>query len=520
MHHPPTPKSTPSPSPDNDTSNETRPHSSLHQRKRQRTDGSSLSSRASSPVPLTPPRSPRSSPVAESHTNFDSLSPELRQKIILETAALSTMSAAQIGDYTATTEDPRMLNKRLVLHLYRRRTLTKLATVNSFWRKCLEPLLSSGPRVFVSSDELSELAGNEYRLDGKTIDRPVMAYSVWNESQPKDARWPPRKRVKKSAKEDIPEIICWMTSIPWRRDNSEIGQRWPQWYILDWMRYDLEDLKVEKLAAVAAHQATIADALHATIPNHSRLTQLHFEVFHQMGAISASDPRFDNVYRHCPDTQHLCSRLQLHKDTLESLSLRNIAVCPILAPIEFPKLQNLDLYWVNNLPGLCQDHFPDPLDSTRMPKALDAEVYGLRWHLEAMAAHKPHTRVWAAMAYDRPNLDTGAWLVDSKLLISRGDNGQLYVAPDSLWNDITYGVRTHADLQVFDDEEEIYSDTYDAVDWLDDEDDEEEEEAIEIDEEEEVEEDEEKGKGRLISRVGNERAIAPAPPAYRPLKIR
>jgi hypothetical protein len=124
------------------------------------------------------------------------------------------------------------------------------------------------------------------------------------------------------------------------------------------------------------------------------------------------------------------------------------------------------------------------------------------------------------MAYDRPNLETGEWLVDCKLLVARCDTGQLYIAPDQLWNDITYGIRTHADLQVFDDEEEIYSDTYDAVDWVDDEEDEEEEEAVEIEDEEEAEEEEEKGKGRLISRVGNERAIAPAPPVYRPLKIR
>jgi hypothetical protein len=266
MHHPPTPKSTPSPSPDNGAASETRPHSSLHQRKRQRTDASSSpSSRASSPVPLTPPRSPRASPVAESHTNFDSLSPELQHKIILETAALSSMTAAQIGDYTCAVDDPRHLNKRLASHLFRRRELTNLATVNSFWRKCLQPLLSSGPRVIVSADELSELAGNEYQLDGKTIVRPVIPYNAWHDSQPRDVRWPPRKRIKRSAKEDIPEIICWMTSIPWRRDNSEIGQRWPQWYIQDWMRYDLEDLKVEKLAAVAAHQGRQSSHLSSLI---------------------------------------------------------------------------------------------------------------------------------------------------------------------------------------------------------------------------------------------------------------
>ena len=96
--------------------------------------------------------------------------------------------------------------------------------------------------------------------------------------------------------------------------------------------------------------------MNATTPNHAQIIQLHLEVHHQIGVTEAHDDRFVNVYRHCPDTQHLCQRLLFHRDELESLSLRNITLCAALAPTSFPRLRNLDAFWVNNLPGLCLDH--------------------------------------------------------------------------------------------------------------------------------------------------------------------
>ena len=191
---------------------------------------------------------------------------------MLETAARSTRSPAQVGDYSRGVGDPRHLNEALEALLCRRRRLTQLATVCRFWRSRLLPLLSAaGPRVVVSADELSELAGNSYVLDGKTVDRPPPpppaahhpVRDPWNDFQPHpDPGYPRRRRIRRSAGRVrdgrlppvIPDVVCWMTNIPWRTDNSEIARRWPRWYMVDWMRHDLGDLKVEKLAVIAAYQ--------------------------------------------------------------------------------------------------------------------------------------------------------------------------------------------------------------------------------------------------------------------------
>lgn len=285
-HRPPTPKDTPSPCPDNNPANP-----SAHQRKRQRTDDGP--SRSGSPVPLTPPHSSRASPASDPplappsplplplpphrpRASFDSLPLDLQENIVLETVARSTRSPAQVGDYTRSVCDPRLLNDGLEALLRRRRRLTQLATVCRFWRSCLLPLLSApGPRIVVSADELSALAGNSYVLDGKTVDRPPpppaahhAARDLWNDFQPPlDPGCPRRRRIDRRARDardrdgrlpPIPDVVCWMTSIPWRTDNSEIARRWPRWYIVDWMRRDLDDLKVEKLAVIAAYQGAFS----------------------------------------------------------------------------------------------------------------------------------------------------------------------------------------------------------------------------------------------------------------------
>lgn len=280
--HPPTPRSTPSPTTEKEPSKSPLPsyvspapslqsskspsvasESSSHQRKRQRIDNGS--SRTPSPAPLTPPHSSHASPVPESpaapyqlpkpRANFNSLSPELQKHIITDLVALTVTPLEEIPDYASTQQDPRYMNQPMLMLLHRYRVLTKLSTVNSFWRATIAPMIARGPRIVVSARELSALAGNEYDIPGKTVIRPLVPRNAWYGSyQPSNDGLPKRVRTKNSASIDTREAVCWMTNLPWRQDNSEIGQRWPRWYILDCMRYDLEDLKVERLGLLAAQQ--------------------------------------------------------------------------------------------------------------------------------------------------------------------------------------------------------------------------------------------------------------------------
>jgi len=168
---------------------------------------------------------------------------------------MEVVPLSDIPDYAYTQHDPRFMNQPMLALLRRHRVLTKLSTVNSFWRATIAPMIARGPRIVVSAHELSALAGNEYEIPGKTVVRPLVPRNAWYGSyQPSNDGLPKRVRTKNSACEDAQEVVCWMTSLPWRQDNSEIGQRWPRWYLLDCMRYDLEDLKVEKLGLLAAQQ--------------------------------------------------------------------------------------------------------------------------------------------------------------------------------------------------------------------------------------------------------------------------
>jgi len=236
-----------------------------------------------------------------------------------------------------------------------------------------------------------------------------------------------------------------------------------------------------------------------------------------MGCVRPFEERFENLYRHSPDTQHLCPRLLYHKDTLEFLSFRNVAICSTLEPMAFTKLRNLDLYFVNNWPGLCQDHFQDT--SGREYNSIDAEVDGLYYELRKLICNKPYVRVWVATTFDRQSPKTKDYLLDYALLMY-GHNGQTYRNPNEseYWGLIKEGALPLPG----EDEEEDFSD----ADWVED-------EVISIKDDDEDEDYEEgyegDGKGRrpTTRASGNERKIAPAPAAaavtpqaYRPLKIR
>ncbi|KAA8914502.1 hypothetical protein FN846DRAFT_885901 [Sphaerosporella brunnea] len=513
--HPPTPKRTPSPSHEDDDS------SSAHQHKRQRTDDGSSASlpRNRSPAPLTPPRSLQTSPVPDSPAplksgaNFDCLPQEIKQKIILNFVDSILPHLSRIGDYRWVGPDPRVLNGNLRQLLNRRRILTLYSTVSRFWYTCLQHLLLQGPRVVVSAGELSKWAGNEHQIPGKVVLRSACNhesnYNAWQlECRPRDAWQPQREKIKRFAAAEVTEIICWMTSLPWRNDNSEALQRWPRWYLLDCMRYDLEDMKVKKLAVIAGHQATLADTLNSTIPNSSRITHLHFEVHHPACLVRPSDDKFENIYRHCPDSRHLCPRLFMHRDTLESLTLRNVAVCASLEPSAFPKLKNLRLFWVNNWPGLCRDHYNDPM-TPYYSNSARFEVDAFRWEMAKLLYIKPQARVLACVAYDIL-AQNGEWISEHRLLVDSSSSTYQEQQESTYWDWLTAGSL----LSIPVDDEEDFSEY--EHDWVDDE-----------EEEEEVPEEQENGTVRATPRVvaGSERKIAPAPPrivtpAYRPMKIR
>jgi hypothetical protein len=552
MHpqNPPTPTSSPKPASDESGARSRTP--SPH--KRQRT-----SSR--SPVPLTPPRSSQGSPspsllsapdvCGRSRASFAALSPQLQDMIVVEAANMTAAHSATLGDCTKCYDDPRWLNPKLTALLVRRRELTMLATVSSSWRRCIVPVIARGPLVVTSMEDLNRWSGNEYPLCD--LSRPLWTQRTlgWKDRQAMDVQWARREKVKAKRAVDItvPHIICWNTILPWKRNSSysEILARWPQWYVQDYMRYDLQDLGVKRFGAILATQGTFracrvltcradvlpamaADILLATIPNHDRITHLHLEVHHQMGPIVASDQRFENVYRPSPSTHHLCNRLHLHKDTLESLTLRNIPICQVLAPIAFPKLCDLDVYFVNAKPGLCHEYC-DLLNQQRAMAAYQNEVYNLQWHLYTFLVQRPQASMWVAATFDRPDLGTGGWYCDHQLLAGR-PSGSIHIAPDNLWNDIMVGVKQHSFYLQDDEEEEDDDDDEESLgDWIEDEDDEievihimdDDDDDVEIVDEVVTHEETPGGKGKAKSvdpEITTPPRVALAPMLNRPLKIR
>lgn len=396
---------------------------------------------------------------------------EIKRMIVLKTAgSLTVLDPAVLGDYTHCTDDPRAMNPTLFHLFVRRRVISTLSRVNRFWQECLEPLLMHSPILVTSMRELSKLAKNQYPVCANRNEAARSETACqWTDFRASDTRWPKREKVKVFSVGDVrmrlhPEIICWMTVIPWQPNCRDFAERWPRWYTQDWMRYDLEDLNVKKLAAIAANQASIADVLLATIPNHDQITHLHFEVYHQMGPLLATDCRFENMYRPSPDTQHLCSRLQFHREQLESLSLRNIAVCPVLYPSLFPKLYNLDLFWANAHSGLCQSRCMGMWDASYISQQ---EVYGLRNHLNAMAAHKPYARIWMAVVFDRPINNT--LVSERQLLVYKSPGKRGAMGGEDLWQEMMEGVALIAGGSFFLQGMSDGDERWETSDWVDEE---------------------------------------------------
>lgn len=68
----------------------------------------------------------------------------------------------------------------------------------------------------------------------------------------------------------------------------------------------------------------------------------------------APDVRFYNHYTHDPSTDHICPRLVLHSQRLESLTIRNMHVCRHLFDNhDWPNLKSLNVFFHSGNRGLC-----------------------------------------------------------------------------------------------------------------------------------------------------------------------
>lgn len=68
----------------------------------------------------------------------------------------------------------------------------------------------------------------------------------------------------------------------------------------------------------------------------------------------APDARFYNHYTHDPSTDHICPRLALHSQRLESLTIRNMHVCQhLFDQHDWPNLRSLNVFFHSGNRGLC-----------------------------------------------------------------------------------------------------------------------------------------------------------------------
>lgn len=68
----------------------------------------------------------------------------------------------------------------------------------------------------------------------------------------------------------------------------------------------------------------------------------------------APDVRFYNHYTHDPSTDHICPRLALHSQQLESLTIRNMHICRHLFDNHgWPNLKSLNVFFHSGNRGLC-----------------------------------------------------------------------------------------------------------------------------------------------------------------------
>lgn len=211
---------------------------------------SPTTARHSSPVFATPFR--HSSAPREPVTTFNSL-PPLIQLQILE-LALHDSGYAALTPNLLDFSDPRFVNHNFFALLDRRNVWKRLMRVNKLGHAFFAPKLYS-PAVVTSMAQLNALSGYSYpERDQKKKGRqnPMFHTGDFNphDSQTNIPCHAKRKKIGEWSGKRVKELVLIIANLPGMLD-SNVGPRFPEWYIQDWMRYDLEALGVERLTVLA-----------------------------------------------------------------------------------------------------------------------------------------------------------------------------------------------------------------------------------------------------------------------------
>lgn len=189
----------------------------------------------------------------EPQTNFNSLPPSVQLQIfelVLHDGGYANLTPDLIDH-----SDPRFINPNFYTLLYRHRTLRMLLRVNRFIRALYEPKLTD-PTVVTSMAQLNALSGYSYpEQDQKRKGRQNPSFHTGDfnlyDSQTNIPCHVKRKKVGNGSGKRARNLVLIIANLPGMLDANVGPPRFPEWYIQDWMRYDLEALGVEKLTVLA-----------------------------------------------------------------------------------------------------------------------------------------------------------------------------------------------------------------------------------------------------------------------------
>ncbi|KAG0138002.1 hypothetical protein HOY82DRAFT_597292 [Tuber indicum] len=339
--------------------------------------------------------------------------------------------------------DPRFLNHNFCALLEHRRSLSRLSRINKFARAYLQPHLYT-PAVVTSMAELNSLSGYYYpEVDWKKKGKQSALETDGNVKPRLPAK---RCKTVKGLGRKIKELVVIIAGLPGGMLEDNPSVRWPGWYIEDWMRYDLEALAVERLTVLAPSQVTAATVLCTTIPNYQTIKHLHIEVNIGEPAF-APETRFYNLAAHDSTRDHLCPRLVLHHDTLESLTLRNIHVCRHLfdQTNTWRRLRHLNVTFHNGLRGLCCAD----TSATNVPTTPELEVNETNRKIWEFCQQRQQLTIemfawydlWSAM----PGESICSWRTITGLLYRRATpGGQLIFSSYEWWKALSDGTSCYA----------------------------------------------------------------------------
>lgn len=160
----------------------------------------------------------------------------------------------------------------------------------------------------------------------------------------------------------------------------------------------------------------------------------------------APETRFYNSAAHDSTRDHLCPRLVLHNDTLESLTLRNIHVCRHLfdQTNTWRRLRHLNVTFHNGLRGLCCAD-----TTTNEPATPELEVSETNRKIWEFCQQRQYLTIEMFAWYDfwsvMPGESVCSWRTISGLLYRRvTPGGQLAFSPYEWWKALSDGTGCYA----------------------------------------------------------------------------